>query len=179
MSADALQQFVLMLAVLAFLWFYPWRWLRVDLFRLDILTMRDELFDFMLREGFSFDDPLYRCTVATLEGLAREIDQFTLPNLLVAIYYHTQRSRNGYARSATVSRSQEVTIKVQEIQRDLGRRIIRYLLLEGAIGVLLRALFRFSGMLIWLSRLKTSVQQIVEQMISNNEWPKKPAARTA
>ncbi|HQU43220.1 MAG TPA: hypothetical protein PK867_10430, partial [Pirellulales bacterium] len=56
--------------------------LRIDDFRGDIRTIRDDLFDFMWRNGYDFNEPAYVETRQTLNGLLRSARHLSLISFL-------------------------------------------------------------------------------------------------
>ena len=63
-----------------------YRLTRVDAFREDIFSIRDELFDYMWRNNLPYDMPAYRLTRLQLNGMIRVSDQIHLFTFVVVVY---------------------------------------------------------------------------------------------
>lgn len=96
--------FWLLLAVLWWLFYWPYRRYRVDKTRYDLFVIRDRLFD-VAAEGalVDFDHPAYGMTRTTLNGMLRTIEDYSFIRWGALFWRasHDQEWRNLCARHAT------------------------------------------------------------------------------
>ena len=77
------------LGSLAGLWvllFWLYRDLRIDLFRQELFSLRDELFDYAASGAISFDHPAYGTLRMTMNGYTRFAHRMTLLQVLLYVY---------------------------------------------------------------------------------------------
>lgn len=128
-------------AVLAALWFGPFATLRRDNYRSDIRRMRDELFDFMLENGFSFDLPIYRDARQTLNGMLRWSNGMSAPKFLVSMYFISEYGcRPKEKVSPQKDCNEELRKKIEEIQKNSVLRTVEFMFNEGTAGLFFRPL---------------------------------------
>jgi hypothetical protein len=82
------------LCAIALIWFFPISSLFKDNFRADIRRLRDELFDFMWENGFSFETAAYRDTRQFLNGLLRASNFMSPAMLLLGLFYYVWYGMN-------------------------------------------------------------------------------------
>src|SRR5437762_12932113 len=87
-SAYLITTIVVSLTAIVALWLGPLTSLRRDNFRSDIRRIREDLFDFMLENGFSFEVKAYRDTRQFLNGMLRASNWLSLRNLLLAFFFY-------------------------------------------------------------------------------------------
>src|SRR5262245_32745843 len=67
--------------------------LRCDKYRTDIRRIRDELFDYMWKEGHDFSTPAYRSTRESLNGLLRICNLLSPTLLIVSVAWDLARGQ--------------------------------------------------------------------------------------
>lgn len=134
------------LAILVVLWIGPIASLRRDNFRADIRRIRDDLFDFMLENRFSFEIKAYRDTRQALNGMLRASNWLSPVNLILAMFFHkwhgleSKQEFTNYDDCPPALKS-----KLLDTATIAVSRLIVFLFAEGTLGMLLRfALFVFS-----------------------------------
>src|SRR5687767_3252255 len=94
--------FFLGAAVLCFAYGYMYRRTKVDRFREDIFSLRDELFDYMWRHNLSYSHPAYQNMRTALNGAVRFSDHWSLPVFLVMAYYVRRTPSQPHVLSETI-----------------------------------------------------------------------------
>src|SRR5215467_2523928 len=79
-----LAQCLISLGILSWLWYGPFARLRRDNFRSQIRRIREDLFDFMWKNGHDFGNPAYRATRQMLNGLIRSSNYLSIITFLHA-----------------------------------------------------------------------------------------------
>lgn len=138
-------QLAIATGLLLFVYFVMYRRTSCDRFREDIFAIRNNLFDYMWQNGISYDLAAYRLMRALLNGLIRTapwVDFFSILLLRYATRHDPPRSELPAAiRAIDTPETKEY---FQTVLKQVRRRILRYLYLEGIQWVVFRPIVRNS-----------------------------------
>lgn len=111
---------------------------RRERFRLRVRMIRDDLFDFMWKNGHSFDDPSYRDARQALNGMLRLSNTMTPMKFMIFAFQERRPSR----RMVAFVNSPESALKERLLQAYSAAvcEWARFLFLSGSVGVLARLL---------------------------------------
>lgn len=121
--------------VVGWIWFGPLASLRRDDFRSDIRRIRDELFDYMWRNGHDYDSPSYQCVRHTLNGILRLSNQLTPLHFVLLLKWPTGIS----GRRITIDETDPALRR--ELRTALLKAAVRswkFAFFEGTWGFVLR-----------------------------------------
>lgn len=130
---------VFSLAPLAAIWFGPMAALRRDNFRADIRKIRDELFDFMWQNGYSYEEQAYRDTRQVLNGMLRASNWLTPSRFFMGMFYlawykvESRERRIDYGRCPP-----QLKEALERASSAALERMIKFLYREGLFGLLLK-----------------------------------------
>jgi hypothetical protein len=164
MNAHELTTLVVSVVFLAYLWFHTIPCLRRDNFRSDIRRIRDELFDFIWKNGYSFDEPAYVEARQTLNGLLRLSNRITPFMSMVAVVYffrYDGRLKDKNQNWLDDIADAELKNQIRQTVFDAITRTFRYALLEGATGVVFRAT---CSSLVLLARTFRVIRRLLDHM---------------
>ena len=143
--------FWLLLAVLWWLFYWPYRRYQVDKTRCELFVIRDRLFN-AAREGtlMTFDNPAYITTRTTLNGMLRTIEDYSLIRWIVLFRRasHDQEWRNLCARHATEFRRDLESLSpnarkvVERAMNDAQLAFVRYALWTSLLTIAMYILGR-------------------------------------
>src|SRR4051812_10181026 len=86
-------QFGLALVFLLLCYKFMYQQTRLDRFREDLFTIRDELFDYIWKNGLGYNLPAYRAMRSMLNGLILFANKFGLGGLLIGAYLSQEERR--------------------------------------------------------------------------------------
>lgn len=146
-------QLTISLLVLAWGYFHVYGQMRQDRFREDIFTMRDDLFDYMWKNGLSYDLSAYRIMRDLLNGVIRFGPWLNVPHLAVLKRFARARSMTGgrveLEEAIKSLESDELRTHLKEVLKNLRTRIDRFVYRESLTGLVLMPLLalvsRFSS----------------------------------
>ncbi len=162
MNAYILTNCVISLAILVFVCFFQFKRLSRDDFRSDIRRLRDELFDYMWKNGYSFDDPGYRGTRRVLNGLLRLSNHATPIKFIAAAVQCQIAKHHGvvYANPIPPAKQEDLQAKIDEVCGAATGRFMRFVFLEGPRGWIMRMLIIYPSRVIrLLARLKDRIRR--------------------
>lgn len=126
-----------------------WRRTRVDCYRENMFTLRDELFDYMWRNGLSFDLRAYRLMREYLNGSIRIADALT-PLSFIALLLVVRRYHSPDTRQIAVAISEIEDARVREHFERVDDESLRcHLKFLGLAGLLIRATYRLKHFRRW------------------------------
>jgi hypothetical protein len=139
----ALAQCLISLGMLSIIWFGLFRSLRRDNFRSDIRRIRDELFDFMWKNGQDFNAPAYRETRQMLNGMLRISNVLTPATFVIGALFASRCPPSPESKK----RFQELPDgplkqQLEKAQSLALRRLLTFVFCEGALGLLVRLALR-------------------------------------
>jgi hypothetical protein len=130
------------LGILAFVWFYLFARLRRDNFRSEIRMIRDGLFDFMWKNGYSFDEPAYRETRQMLNGIIRLGNTLSPMSWFAAAYMVVLAEEAGHKSPAHSELPKGPLGEELKRVRELAFHItLQFVFLSGIFGLFVRGWF--------------------------------------
>ena len=144
-EAAAVRFFVF--CALGILWYaWPYRRLRVAVYREDLFSIRDELWDYMNKRK-SFDDPAYRAMRQLLNGLIRLAPRLYNGGLVLALLRKKTHSHEG-APSVLIRLVEDPELKeyLLRVESAARHRTFEFLCLEGLSALICRPVFWFAGL---------------------------------
>lgn len=122
-------------AVLAVAYGVMYRRMKVDRFREDLFTLRDEVFDYMWKNDLPYDHPAYVVMRTNLNGAIRFSERLTIP-VFVLMARHASRTSAQHSHflkavSTLDQKHQQYFVGVRHRVRD---RMMEFLFLEGLCG---------------------------------------------
>ena len=158
----------LLIAGLWWMFYGPIRKYQCDRARYRLFVIRDELFDIAARgSDIKFDDRAYGIARTTLNGMLRNVEDFSVGRLMFLIWRasrddHWKAMRDQYSRefeSAAGELSPEGRRSIHRAMGDANHVMVAYMLRRslmllalGAIGKLLRPIG------VWIARIRQSKQ---------------------
>lgn len=128
--------------------------LRRDAFRSDIRAIRDDLFDFMWRNGYSHQDPGYLDSRRIMNGILRLSNTFSFGCLFVSMYYYRMKTQYGYRQAVRrVSVIPPLELRISEAEKEVTERVLQFLFFEGARRYVVKILVVFAKALLLYPRL--------------------------
>ena len=114
------------LPLIGWIFFHLWPRARRERFQQDLFKIRNDLFEYMWREGHSFEEPAYRDLRDTINGAIRWAEYLSIPSLVIfALLIGRGRTRESVAALRHPSDSQ-LCARLKKVRRQLGRRFIAY-----------------------------------------------------
>jgi hypothetical protein len=147
--------------MLLFVWRLHGR-LRRDRFRTNIRYLRDSLFDYMWKNGYSFDTPAYVETRRTLNGMLRASNWISPVTFLLTAFYAKRASASQSPLFEAIKAVEDEPLRSQLMKTidDAVYRMVRFLFLETIVG---RILLLVSG-------LKSRIN-LINRVLSNiRKW---------
>ncbi len=126
---------VVSLAGIMVIWFGPMARLSRDNLRSDIRRIRDNVFDFMWKNGYSYDDESYRKTRQLLNGILRLSNTATPLVFMLSLRNARASSRSEIILNDCDSKLRDV---LEKATHDATKRFIIFLFLEGTAGLWFR-----------------------------------------
>lgn len=159
------------IAILAYAWFVLFARLWRDNFRADIRRMRDELFDYMWRNGHSYRLPAYIETRTALNGILRISHRLSLIPFFVSLHYHKKGLQLGYKAEDYLEDvdDEQLKQKIIDIHHRAGHRMLQYIFLEGTTGVCVRPIRLGQKLLVWFLKWRTERIRRWEENIRRSE----------
>ena len=156
----AVVQTFLGLAILVFGWLYMYRKTRVDRYREDLFTLRDELFDFMWKQEISFDIAAHRLLRQTLNGAIRCAGDIRPLSFVIGASLILRQGRASDPLSEALDAVEDPDVRAYflAVRKRFVSRFLRFLFEEGVLG----AVTRLTGRLL---RLQESVQARLEAQV--------------
>src|SRR4030042_4139836 len=132
---------VVSLVALAYLYSRCYIILRRDGFRADIRRVRDDLFDYMWKNGHDYSIQAYRDTRQTLNGLLRVSNLLSAPFFLVTLL-HVRKHGLGARKSPNTEHVQDPALRqaIEEAMNKPVLRLLKFVFLEGLTGLLVKAI---------------------------------------
>jgi hypothetical protein len=131
------------IVIIAVLWLCPLASLRRDNFRTDVRIIRDDLFDFMWENGFSFDTPAYRDARQFLNGLLRASTCMSPTTFILGLWYCIWYRLGTDEEFIDYSNCPAKLAQKLEQATDRGMNRFQVLLFrEGLLGPLIMLFFR-------------------------------------
>ena len=154
----AIAQLSLSLALIAFAMVYMRRRTKVDRYRENLFTLRDELFDYMWKNDIPFDLPAYRLMRAFLNGGIRVADEITPTKFIVVMFALWREPPPAPAFSVEIDQIEDPSIRehFRQTRRDFIEASLVFL---GPIGLIIRSAVK-------LERFKCAVRAQVDRWIS-------------
>jgi len=146
------------LAFVAFALGYMRRRTRVDRYRESLFTLRDELFDYMWRNGVSFDLPAYRLMRDFLNGAIRFADVTTPLTCVLAVLFVDSRQEPARTLSAVIGEIEDPGVRARFMQTSSDFADV-FLVFFGPIGRIIRLAVK-------LDRFKRSVRAHVNRWMN-------------
>lgn len=133
-------QTVLALTALAFVWLHVYRRTKLDCYREDLFTLRDELFDTMWQNGHDFDLPAYRMLRRLLNGGIRGAGLISPFSVLCLALINRRRPPPPDPLAAALSAVEDGSLRhhLRDVRQAFLNRTLRFLFGEGLLGILLR-----------------------------------------
>lgn len=128
-----------------------------EVFRSKVRMIRDDLFDFMWKNGYDFTEPAYCDMRQTLNGMIR-LSNILGPFEFIAI---TVRFRDYQASTSTRSSFESLEdsplkSKLEKVFNEAQVEWLKFLFLTGISGLFLRSIFLVFGTIGYVIRLKQS-----------------------
>lgn len=162
MDAYVLTECVISLAILLFVFFFQFRRLSRDNFRSDIRRLRDELFDLMWKNGYSFDDPAYLGMRRVLNGLLRLSNHATPLRFFVIAIQCKQAESLGFSRENPVppTPNEHLQEAINTVCQKATGRFLHFVFIEGFHGFVMRLLVIYPSRVVrLLGRLRERIRR--------------------
>ena len=133
-------EFFLTLGMAWFAYGYLYKRVRNDVFREQLFTIRDDLFDYALARGLSFRDPAYVALRSSLNGMIRSAEQggFNLSVAIICLRPFTKGVKRPVSSKATQAiaaiQDPEQRAHFEKVSDQIGSLGVRHLWLEGPIS---------------------------------------------
>jgi len=141
MNHFVIAQCLISLWIIALVWFKLFGSLRRDEYRADIRRLRDSLFDFMWKSGFDFRTPAYVQARDHLNNMIRASNYLTPSLVFVAALCvaRSKRQEESELQKAIDALDDGPLKDKLTTTHDLAiHRMLRFIFLEGTLGVFLR-----------------------------------------
>ncbi len=155
-DAHALTAATISAAALVFLYF-PFARLRREEFRTDIRTLRDELFDFMWKNGYDFNSVPYRATRQALNGMIRMSNTLNPFMFASSAARFNELKKHGYRESSpldAVASDPKIQEKILEIRQRAINRVLHFVFKEGLSGAIIWAVLHAATVFAAIGRAK-------------------------
>lgn len=165
-----LTEIAISLGVVAFA-FWRMARLRREVFRFDIRCLRDELFDFVLANGISFDDEGYIAVRRCLNGILSQSNHLSVFHLLIAVYFYKLKEDCGYSTEkppGDLTSSKVLAAKLDQVRNAAARRVVHFLFLEGVFGYFIRAVYLVAKVFAKSKQLKNRAFNYADQLFSES-----------
>ena len=148
MNAHVLTTTAVSIVMLLFVWRLHGR-LRRDQFRTNIRYLRDSLFDYMWKNGYSFDTPAYVETRRTLNGMLRASNWISPVTFILAAVYARRASVSQSPLFETLQKVEDESLRNQLTKTidDAVYRMVRFLFVETIAGRILLSVPRLNRVL--------------------------------
>ena len=133
----AIAQLALGLAVVGVAVAYMYRRTRAAQCRELLFTLRDDLFDYMWKNGLSYDLPVYRLMRSFLNGSIRVVNEVTPLSFVVLLFMISRRMPDGNGLPAAIEAIEDVRTR-HRFKRTLDECIQAVLVFLGPIGAIFR-----------------------------------------
>ena len=127
-------QFFIAGALLCFAYGYMYRRTKVDRFREDIFTLRDETFDYMWKHDLPYSHPAYLLTRSALNGTIRFSGYWSLPVFAMMLYYASRTPPSHEVTNAIKMLPPQHRNYFDAIRWRIWRRLLNFVFLEGFCG---------------------------------------------
>ena len=152
-------------AIIVAIWFGPLASLRRDAFRTDIRQIRDELFDFMWKNGYSFENEAYRDTRQLLNGLLRMSNSLSPIPFLICIWHHLDDLENRPSFTNFDNCPNELRQALVRAINLAGSRMLRFMFAERSMWLFWKIVGLFRGTKRWLVLSKASWSAVSELFV--------------
>ena len=170
-------EFFLAVGVAWFVYSYLYKRVRLDAFREELFTIRDELFDYMGQRGLPYDTRAYGLLRSSLNGMIRAADDGTFNFVTVSIYIRALKVSDVRAQAAKVAaivaaiEDVEARKHFQEVFDRVGWIGLRHVWFEGPLSFVLTP-----ALIVWLSTWDQRKQEVVEVGVELNRRENPPPA---
>lgn len=121
-------------AVMCFAYGYVYRTMKVDRFREDIFTIRDEVFDYMWKHDLPYDHPAYVNMRTLLNGTIRFAGNWCLP-VFILMAWHARRTPNPNVLGDAIKTLQEEhRTYFERVRERIWHRLLAFMFREGLCG---------------------------------------------
>jgi len=144
-NSIALAQCLISVGILAFLWCGPVARLRRDNFRSKIRRIRDDLFDFMYKNGYDFKNPAYQATRQMLNGLIRTsnyLSVFTFMHALIIVVSGKRRNPLSAIHAIEKLPPGDLKEKMNQATQQAMKEMLRFIFTQKISGLLTIALLK-------------------------------------
>jgi len=151
MNEYVLLECAISLGVMAYVWFWQIARLRRDDFRANIRRLRDDLFDFMWKNGYEFSTPAYVEARQTLNGMLRLSNSLSIPKLFLMLFFGTEIDRYQSRLPDSLDKVEDTCLrgKIKKVRSEAVETMLHFVLLEGIPGVLFRLIARLTRCKNW------------------------------
>lgn len=155
-----LSQCMISLAIIFFIWRSLIARQQREAFRSKIRTIRDELFDFMWKNGYDFNDPAYRSTRQTLNGLLRLSNTLgTFEFVVLVVRTHNTRRASEGCKSLKALKNAELRSALEGALAKAVSEWVRFMFLTGFCGLFVRTLFLVFGTITFVAHFRKWIRR--------------------
>lgn len=166
---------ILSLCMLVFIWFFLFGRERRDDYRCAIRRLRNELFDFVQKNGGDFQNPAYVECRKYLHDLLRVSNDLSPLVLLagVVLILRQRRSQGMNEEQKKESVAQDpLSQRIREVRTQATLTTLHFLFLRGLLGLFIRGLATALIGVNWTLRVKQAIQSAVSEL-ANLPSPRK------
>lgn len=153
------------LIALAAIYYYYVTKMRPDAYRVKIRRIRDDLFDFMWRNGYDFDTPAYRKARTMLNDLLRVSNFLSIPVMVIAAAARVSKAGGEDDAEAIDLPPGPLGERIALACAEAMQVTVEYVFLTGPKGWLMRGLIILIGAARATLRWKPLAQQAVKTAI--------------
>lgn len=121
--------------IFALLYFWGFRRQKVDVFRLQMFEVRDEMFDFAAQGGIDFQHPAYKLLRTTLNGYIRFSHAFSICLMFLAKVSESVKPFDAEWEEATRGLDENVLCRMNTFKSDMELVIIKRLFLSSPLKI--------------------------------------------
>ena len=139
-----------LIAILFLIYIGPWTDYRVDLLRMKLLDIRDDLFWYVYESnGISHSSEAYRTTRTTINGLMRYADELTLSQIVVGYCLDSRKTvQDDYQAKLSAALStipQDQKLKIEVVMSKVHAAVIDHIIATSPVLSLLSIPSRLFG----------------------------------
>lgn len=147
-----------------FVYSYLYKRVRLDAFREELFTLRDDLFDYMEARGLPFSTHAYGLLRSSINGMIRSANDGSFNLVTLSVYIRAfKESEKAAARTDTVSAAiaaideLEARKHFEQVFDKIGRLGLRHVWFEGPLSLALTP-----ALIVLLSRWEERKEEVVE-----------------